>query len=290
MEFLSFQKTFNDVIFGKSKADLLRKIAESPNRYIGLFRPTKPKAKIIQNLSQSHEIRFGDAMEIIIEKYLEENFFQILDKKLSYTVDDIKEYLDMDQFFTKNDKYYLIEQKVRDDHDSTKKRGQVENFEKKLDALRRQYQEKSLIGIIYFIDPTIRKNKNYYSNQLVKLTNDYGIETHLFYGQELFEFLDLTIIWSEILVFLKRWKINIPDLPETNFDLNAEDTFEEIKDLSPMIYRKLLGNQEIYNEILLTLFPEKKTLEMLLNYFRTKAEKEFVYNALTEDLQRQLKL
>ena len=36
----------------------------------------------MQNLSQSHEIRFGDAFETLIEKYLEENDYSILDKKI----------------------------------------------------------------------------------------------------------------------------------------------------------------------------------------------------------------
>ncbi len=51
------------------------------NRLIGLFRPTKPKAKILQNLLQSHEIRFGDAFEEAIEEYFKEFGYQILEKK-----------------------------------------------------------------------------------------------------------------------------------------------------------------------------------------------------------------
>jgi len=45
MTFDQFQETFNRIIFEKSKADLLGKIASSPSRYIGLFRPTKAKRK-----------------------------------------------------------------------------------------------------------------------------------------------------------------------------------------------------------------------------------------------------
>jgi hypothetical protein len=63
MEYQKFKNIFNEIIFEKSKASLVKKIAKHPNRYIGLFRPTKPKAKILQNLLQSHEIRFGDAFE-----------------------------------------------------------------------------------------------------------------------------------------------------------------------------------------------------------------------------------
>jgi len=53
----NFCQILNQNIFESSKVDLLTKIADSPTRYIGLFRPTRPKAKLLQNLLQSHEIR-----------------------------------------------------------------------------------------------------------------------------------------------------------------------------------------------------------------------------------------
>lgn len=50
MEYEKFKNILNKQIFDNSKIDLLEKIAKSPDRYVGLFRPTKPKAKILQNL------------------------------------------------------------------------------------------------------------------------------------------------------------------------------------------------------------------------------------------------
>jgi Holliday junction resolvase-like predicted endonuclease len=129
---------------------LLEKIAEYPSRYIGLFRPTKPKAKILQNLLQSHEIRFGDAFEKAIEEYLELKGCEILPKKFTTANNDT---LNIDQCFRYKQKVYFIEQKVRDDHDSTKKRGQIQNFEKKLDLMLTMFAEQELVGIFYFIDP-----------------------------------------------------------------------------------------------------------------------------------------
>jgi Mg2+ and Co2+ transporter CorA len=67
MEYKFFRNILNKQIFESSKSDLLEKLSKYPERYIGLFRPTKPKAKILQNLLQSNEIRFGDALEIIFE-------------------------------------------------------------------------------------------------------------------------------------------------------------------------------------------------------------------------------
>ena len=255
MEYSKFKRIFNEIIFEKSKATLLEKVADYPTRYIGLFRPTKPKAKILQNLLQSHEIRFGDAFELVIEEYLKENGYTILNKKF---LNDNNDELNVDQLFSKENKIYFVEQKIRDDHDSTKKRGQIDNFEKKLNEIIKEKEENNLSGFFYFIDPELKKNKKYYLGSLEEISKSYGIPLYLFYGDELFEFLDMKNAWFEILNFLKQWKEEIPELPETNFDLNAEVSFEEIKSLSPACYRKLLSNNEIFNEIILTLFPVLK--------------------------------
>ncbi|HOP50908.1 MAG TPA: hypothetical protein PK887_09830 [Ignavibacteriales bacterium] len=284
MNYEYFKKIFNETIFEKSKADLLEKISNSPHRYIGLFRPTKPKAKLLQNLLQSHEIRFGDAFEKILEEYLMLKGCKILQKRIE---SDNKEYLYIDQCFQKDGKIYFIEQKVRDDHDSSKKRGQIDNYEKKLNALIKLYGESDLVGIFYFIDPDLKKNKNYYSSELKKMQSDYSVDLHLFYGRSLFEFFGFSDVWDEIIEYLQMWKREIPELPEINFDLDAWLTFEEIKDLQPLIYRKLFSKEEIFNEIVLTLFPQKLTLNLLLGYFQ-KQEKS-IYKSLAERLSNLLK-
>ena len=143
MKFEQFKGILNKQIFEESRASLIKKIAEEPQRYLGLFRPTKPKAKILQNLLQSHEIRFGDAFEILIEEYLKEKGFGILEK-VFYNQNGNA--LNVDQLFKKEESIYFIEQKVRDDHDSTKKRGQINNFEKKLNILIEKYGDENLIS------------------------------------------------------------------------------------------------------------------------------------------------
>ncbi|HQB22762.1 MAG TPA: hypothetical protein PLW23_10300 [Bacteroidales bacterium] len=283
MEYNLFKQIFNETIFEKSKADLLEKISGSPSRYIGLFRPTKPKAKILQNLLQSHEIRFGDAFEHAIEKYLQIKGCELLPKRFTNGDGDV---LNIDQCFRKDNKVYFIEQKVRDDHDSTKKRGQILNFEKKLDIMLTNYKEEELIGVFYFIDPDLVKNKNFYVAELSKMTNDYNVETQIFYGKPLFDYLGYTDIWEEVLTYLVEWKKEIPDLPEINFDLDAQHTFEEIKDLKPLVFRKLFENEEIFKEIVLTLFPERTTLNLLYQYFSTKHET--IYKTLANNLSKRI--
>jgi Holliday junction resolvase-like predicted endonuclease len=285
MQYEEFKNIFNETIFEESKSVLIEKIAKYPNRYIGLFRPTKPKAKILQNLLQSHEIRFGDAFETLIEEYLREFGYEILEKRFVNSDDDE---LNLDQCFKASDTIYFVEQKIRDDHDSTKKRGQIANFEKKLSEMVDKYNESNLVGIFYFIDPDLQKNKNYYKAELEKMTRDYGVKLYLFYGKELFNFLNREITWDEILKYLEQWKAEIPDFPETNFDIDAENSFEEIKDLSPSLYRRIFQDDTLFNEIILTLFPEKKTLRLLLDYFRSKAAEKIIYRTIADLLQSKL--
>ena len=285
MAYEQFKGILNKEIFEESKSTLMEKISKNPMRYIGLFRPTKPKAKILQNLLQSHEIRFGNAFEILIEEYLKKLDYEIFDKNFTTNNGDK---LNVDQCFRKNGKTFFIEQKVRDDHDSSKKRGQINNFEKKLNEMINKYDEENLIGFFYFIDPELKKNKNYYEGELKKMSNDYGVKLYLCYGKELFEHLGHAEIWDEILQHLREWKKEIPDIPETNFDLDAESSFEEIKDLNPTIFRTIFKNDEIFNEIVLTIFPEKKTLKLLLEYFESKSKEKTIYKTLSELLKKRI--
>lgn len=277
MDYNKFESIFNKEIFEHSKPKLIETIAIEPNRYVGLFRPTKPKGKLLQNLLQSHEIRMGNAFEVLFEEYFKISGYSILQKKFN------AEQLDIDQCFRGNDAIYFIEQKMRDDHDSTKKRGQIENFEKKLNLMISSYQNEKLIGIFYFIDPDLRKNENYYKLELSKMKNDYGVDLYLFYGKELLEFMNIPDVWDEILQYLKDWKDSIPELPELNFDTEPVQTFDEIKDLSPAIFRKLFENKEVFNEIVLTMFPQKKTLNLLLDYFKQRGNIK-IYNTLYYEL------
>ena len=287
MEYNKFKNILNKEIFEESKSDLLKKISSNPERYIGFFRPTKPKGKLLQNLLQSHEIRFGDAFEVIIEEYVKIYGGEILES--NFTTGD-GESLNVDQIFRLNGRVYFVEQKVRDDHDSTKKRGQIQNFEKKLAEILKTYDEDELTGIFYFIDPDFQKNINYYRDRIDQLARDYGVELRLFYGNQLFEFLRHGGTWNEILEYLPKWKSEIPDLPEINFDLDSLSTFEEIKDLNPSIFRTLFSDDQIFTEIVMTLFPQKSTLKLLYDYFKPKSQSMAIYRTLTTLIEGRLKM
>ena len=173
-------------------------------------------------------------------------------------ITDDNNILDLDQLFADEEYIYFVEQKVRDDHDSTKKRGQIDNFEKKIIELLKLYNENQLKTYTYFIDPSLIKNKNYYKEKIDKISNDYNIYSKLCYGEEFWIDIGHREIWLEILQYLEQWKKEIPDMPSINFDEEPQKSFEEIKDLSVAIYRKLFNNRDICKEILPIIFPQNK--------------------------------
>lgn len=284
MDYSRFVEILNKHIFKGEKKDLLKKIAENPERFIGLFRPTKPHAKILQHLLQSHEIRMGDALEEIIEKTLEDFGFENLPKNI---INENGENLSLDQYFYKEGKYYFVEQKVRDDHDSSKKRGQISNFETKLEILYKKHGS-NLTGIMYFIDPDLNKNRNFYQSKINELRSFYGIDIHLFYGSEFFEFLKQGYFWNNMLEWLKKWKDNLPELPEINFDTSPDKSFEEIRDLDLRYWRKILENDKLWDEgIIKVLSKEGKTLQLLLKYFKNNSSHP--YQQLATKLSERMK-
>ncbi len=286
LNYENFKQCLNSNLFENSYSDLIKKIAENSERYVGLFRPTKPKTKLIQNITQSHEIRFGDALESIFERYFEAIGFNLHTKRIFLQDKE----LNIDQLFSKNHTLYMIEQKVRDDHDSTKKVGQFNNFENKYYALTLKYKEFEIIPIMWFIDDSLTKNRNYYLQEMLKLQNDYACTPYLFYGKQMFQsnLADFDIeMWNETLLYLEQWKNGLPDMPEINFDKNAATVFNEIKNLAPTTYRKLFTNEDIIKQIFPIIFPEKKVLLLLFDYF--KQQEGQIYRTLSRYLQDLLK-
>jgi hypothetical protein len=285
MNYEKFCAILNKHIFEGEKKELLQKIATRPERFIGLFRPTKAGAKVLQHLLQSHEIRFGDAIEELIEELLKDLGYKVLPKRI---VNQKGKELSLDQYFTDGKIYYFIEQKIRDDHDSTKKRGQMSNFEEKLETIYRKHGNQ-LVGIMYFIDPDLSKNKGYYTGELNRLAAFYGVKLHLLYGKELFNYLQRPTIWDDMLSWLQQWKNNLPELPEINFDATPEESFEEIKDLELRYWRTILENKKLWDEgIMKVIFRNGTTLKSLREFYRKQHTYPYIKltNLLTHILQQ----
>ena len=285
MKYEKFSSILNTGLFANAKINLLKSIAESPQRYVGLFRSTKPSAKMRQNLSQSQEIKFGDAFEEIIKAYIEEYGYTNLERNIK---DKNGNSFNIDQYFSVPEGHIFIEQKVRDDHDSTKKQGQISNFEKKLDILLKQHAKGELTGIFYFIDPSFNKNKNYYNREINRLKETKHKNLYLFYGNELFAHLQHSETWSEICEYLEIWRKNIPDFPDTNFDLDPASTLSEIKNLDPILFKKIFENRDLFRSTIENIFPSRATLKLLLTFFAQQAILDRRYSSLEKLLQSRL--
>jgi len=94
MNYSKFSAILNKHIFEREKKELLIKLAKNPECFIGFFRPTKPGAKILQHLLQSHEIRFGNAMEEIICEFLKDWGYKILPNQLFFLSESFKSFYD----------------------------------------------------------------------------------------------------------------------------------------------------------------------------------------------------
>ena len=188
--------------------ELLKKIIDNPNRYYSTFRIASFKQKLLQNLTQSQEIKFGDFVEYITTKYLEKIGYVNLNKNI--LKDEKGNFFKVDQIFIDNEenKLYFVEQKIRDDHDSSKKRGQYENFDKKISLLKSKYPNRNLTSIMWFVDDQLVKNKNYYLNEINKSKTKYkDNEIYLYYGKNFFKSIKNGLLaWNEIIEYLTNLK------------------------------------------------------------------------------------
>lgn len=262
ISFENFKNALNKTI--KSGDDfyieLLETVINNPNRYCGLFRLSNAKTKLIQNVTQSIEIKFGDFMEEIITEYISKMGYINITKDLGF--DENGDRLNCDQLFTLGNNLYLVEQKIRDDHDSTKKRGQYANFYKKINLLKRKHPDKHIIGIMWFIDDGLCKNKNYYKGEMEN-TSFENVELHLYYGGEFFEELNNgNNVWKEIISHLEKLRLEntneILSIPDFG---TSDEIFNALLKLEVKYWKKLISNNEKYNRLRIELFSNGDNLD-----------------------------
>ena len=286
MKYDDFINIFNRRIFDGAIESLISSMAKSPSRFVGIFRSTPPKAKVLQNISQSQEIKFGDALEEIIGIYLEQNGFKLHPKILR--TEDGRE-LHLDQHFQKENKFFFSEQKVRDDHDSTKKSGQFKNFKDKLEFLENKYGPTNITGFFYFIDPEFRKNQNFYKAEIADLQKSKKSKIFLQYGPEFFEYLELDHVWLEICEYLTEWRNTVPDFPTLNLDANPEETLAAMLSCKSKDLTILLENDQLYDTILKELFPTKTSLNLLFDYSEKEKTHDPNFLRINKVLRRRLR-
>jgi hypothetical protein len=122
--------------------------------------------------------------------------------------------------------------------------------------------------MMFFIDPDLAKNKNYYLQELSNLSEIYGVELYLFYGREFFEYLGIPHLWDTLIEWLRKWRAELPDFPEIDFDSSPDESYEAIKTMKPLHWKKLLENTQLWEGgILRVLFSDGETLRLVLDFF-----------------------
>ncbi len=263
-------EAFIDKLNAKIKSDasfyyeLLVTVVKNPNRYTGIFRLSNAKTKLLQNVTQSREIKFGDFMEDIVTEYISLMGYENLDKDIGF--DDDGNALSADQVFKKAQTIYLIEQKIRDDHDSTKKRGQYANFKKKYTLLKSKFPNHKIVACMWFIDPGLSKNRKYYIAEAQKEKLD--VSLNVFYGDELFKVIfNREDIWLEMCDYLSRNKkersdevLSIPDFDTSEEMLIA---LKALKANEPNLMKKLLSDKREYVQLRKELFATNTNLSKI---------------------------
>ena len=254
---------FTRELNGKIKSDdefyyeLLITVIKNPRRYTGIFRVSNARTKLIQNVTQSREIKFGDFMEDIVTWYIAGMGYENLSKSIT-------PYLEADQLFAAGGNICLIEQKIRDDHDSTKKRGQYDNFRRKYAALKELYPGHEIIAVMWFIDDSLRKNRKYYAGRAeAELLS--GVEIRVLYGGELFtEIFARPDVWEELCGHLRRNKterrneaLTIPDFDTSPEMLRA---LRRLKAEKRRLYTRLMSPEPEYVQLRAELFPTGENL------------------------------
>lgn len=271
LEYETFAGIMNKHIFQSERQDLLRTLVDYPERFVGLFRPTRPESKLFQHIFQAREIKFGDAMEEIIGLILEKAGFIPQDKRITKD-------LECDHYFLFPDrkKALLIEQKIRDDHDSTKRRGQWENFKIKVQELLFKHEGR-LMAFFYFIDPSLHKNRNFYASKINELRESSGLdEIYLCYGKELFTKLGFAHVWDQLVTWLKQWKSEIPVMPDVNWETpEAIAELKEIAQSEPQLWLKFARCSPLWQEgIVNALFPTRRGLQEIIKTLKMQQNKK----------------
>lgn len=240
--------------------ELLETVIRNPSRYSGLFRLSNARTKLMQNVTQSNEIRFGDFMEAIVTMHLEKLGYKNLPKEV--WLDNEGNRLNIDQLFTKENRIYLVEQKIRDDHDSTKKRGQYDNFRKKVSIIRKEFPSYEMTAAMWFIDDSLVKNKKYYLEEMSKSTGA-NAKIKLYYGKEFFDTLEGgKEAWSELVTYLTRARLedNKEEIFIPDFGTSVE-IYEALLKLSEPLWKKLNSDDIKYVLLRKELFSNGDNLQ-----------------------------
>lgn len=277
---------FSKYIFDQASVDYkqqivinaLDKITKDKKRIIGFLRFQTIKEKLTQCISQSYEIKTGYILEDFFEKLFGFHFHN-----LSKIVNGYK----CDQLFEDDNYIYLIEQKIRDDHDTSKRGGQVENFIQKIAALEEKciQKNKKLKAYMWFVDDNFKKNKSFYAEKLSHIGNENTEEVSLYYGRTIVDYLlGNQEIWDNFVTsFIATKTAYTSDISrvinEYDFDNDPDGfVFNNLKKKQTKTLIELFYSND-YAEVRQSLFSNNLMMNKIKEYFiahLTPARRTFI--------------
>ena len=181
---------------------LLETVIDNPNRYTGIFRISSAKTKLLQNITQSNEIKFGDFMEDIVTDYIGKLGYKNLTKNIG--ADENGDILNTDQLFLDSENIlYLIEQKYVMITIVRKKRS-ISEFYKKVKLLKRQHPDKPLIGVMWFIDDGLSKEQKLLFRRNGKLSSTRCNFEAILRRRTFSDLLGNIHAWNELVGYLEK--------------------------------------------------------------------------------------
>ena len=276
----SLKKAFQNHIFSSDDKSIIEKeiirlsimaLVEKPEKIIGFLRFQSPKQKLVQFLTQSLEIKTGDMLEEFFTDLLSTKF-TAQDKYITYLGKNYK----CDQLFLqKNGEVLFIEQKIRDDHDTTKKTGQVDNFETKILGLASKYKV-HINAYEWFIDDNFKKHEVYYQQCIDDFNSKNAsiCTSYLKYGGPIINDLCGVETWDNFVQAYEETKVDyVSDIPSiiNNYDFD-NDPSSVIFDYIIHKRKENMGLffSESFKKVREEFFPSNKMAEKLYNYFSEK--------------------
>lgn len=272
-----YEKIMDEKIPSNFIESTIKKLADNPERLVGVLHANTFELGSIVSFGISRNNSFGNAIESVFREIVtskkgwisKPTHYNLSDYKLTTKIPARKKILAVDQVFSYNDTVLFIEQKIRDDHDTSKWVGQWNNFELKLKVLTEIYKEKSVIGVMWMIDNNFHRNEDNYRSKMKSLNDSLRNSAILCYGEEIdniFNKIDgkNNIYFNEFLDFLTEWHDISIRVPDMNFDKFSYDSIQAFKHLTNKQAENFFGNQDIIEEIFPIIFPNKQVLKTYL--------------------------
>ena len=257
-----------DTSRGKKKSEVLVMLELFFNKRNELSSPIQANSThdtLFYSVTNSRQISHGTRSEAAIDNIVSSRLgFEVLDNTVWYAKkgEEKPKKRKADHIWrVKEGVIYVVEQKLKDNHDNTKKDGQTDDFNAKVKAVREEHPDERVIGVFWFVEDSEKPSEH---TLKVKLEEDCvvrygaGIFSEVEYGQETF---------GDV---LKWFDDNRHDDLNIRFDKDPEYYFDNlvlyIDDKEKKFLKKFMNDKIVCEYILPVISSEGKFAGMVKNF------------------------